>query len=58
MTFGVNLLLAFLWASIIGPFSVANLFAGFVLGYIVLRAAAGAGSDAPATSARSSRRSG
>lgn len=42
MTFGINLLLAFLWAAIIGPFSVANLFAGFVLGYIVLRAAAGA----------------
>lgn len=43
MTLGINLLLALLWASIIGPFSPANLGVGFVLGYIVLRIAAGRG---------------
>ena len=43
MTLGINLLLALLWASIIGPFSLTNLAFGFVLGYIVLRIAAGRG---------------
>jgi multisubunit Na+/H+ antiporter MnhE subunit len=37
MNLGINLLLALLWASIIGPFSPANSRRGFVLGYIVLR---------------------
>lgn len=41
MSLGINLLLAVLWASVIGPFSPANLAAGFVLGYIVLRIGAG-----------------
>lgn len=41
MNLGVNLLLALLWASIIGPFSPANLGVGFVLGYFVLRIAGG-----------------
>ncbi len=44
MSLGINLLLALLWASIIGPFSPANLGVGFVLGYIVLRVVAGRGS--------------
>ncbi len=44
MTLGINLLLALMWASIIGPFSPANLGVGFVLGYVVLRIAAGRGS--------------
>ncbi|MEO0630635.1 MAG: Na+/H+ antiporter subunit E [Planctomycetota bacterium] len=42
MTLGINLLLALMWASIVGPFSPANLAVGFVLGYVVLRIAAGA----------------
>ncbi|MEN0021450.1 MAG: Na+/H+ antiporter subunit E [Planctomycetota bacterium] len=41
MTLGINFLLAILWASIIGPFSLANLAVGFVLGYIVLRVCTG-----------------
>ncbi len=41
MTLGINLLLALMWASIIGPFSPANLGFGFVIGYVVLRVAAG-----------------
>lgn len=36
MTFVTNLLLALVWAALIGPFSPANLLAGFVVGYIVL----------------------
>lgn len=43
MTLGINLLVALLWASIIGPFTPANFAVGFVLGYIVLRVAAGPG---------------
>ncbi len=46
MTLGINLLLALLWASVIGPFSPANLAVGFVVGYGVLRIAGGRG-DAP-----------
>ena len=37
MTFGTNLLLAVLWAALIGPFSPANLLIGFVVGFGVLR---------------------
>lgn len=37
MTLGINLLLALLWASIIGPFSLPNLACGFVVGYVMLR---------------------
>ncbi|MEQ8770011.1 MAG: Na+/H+ antiporter subunit E [Phycisphaerales bacterium] len=43
MTLGINLLLALLWASIIGPLSLPNLAVGFVLGYLVLRVVAGRG---------------
>jgi|JRYH01.1.fsa_nt_gb multicomponent Na+:H+ antiporter subunit E len=43
MTLGINMLLALLWASIIGPFTPANLAVGFVLGYGVLRVCAGRG---------------
>ncbi|MEL6795579.1 MAG: Na+/H+ antiporter subunit E [Planctomycetota bacterium] len=44
MSLGINLLLALLWASIMGPFSPANLGVGFVFGYIVLRVVGGRGS--------------
>lgn len=36
MTLGTNLLMALLWAALIGPFTPANLLVGFVIGYIVL----------------------
>ena len=38
-----NLLLALLWASVIGPFSPANFLVGFVLGFAVLAIATGGG---------------
>jgi multicomponent Na+:H+ antiporter subunit E len=41
MSFGTNLLLAVLWAALIGPFTPANLLAGFVIGYLVLRLTSG-----------------
>ncbi|MEL6739207.1 MAG: Na+/H+ antiporter subunit E [Planctomycetota bacterium] len=43
MTLGGNLLLAVLWAALIGPFTPTNLVVGFVLGYVVLRASTGFG---------------
>lgn len=43
MSLGINLLLALLWALIIGPFSPSNLLIGFVLGYVVLRLCVGQG---------------
>lgn len=36
MTFGTNLLLAILWAALIGPFEPSNLLIGFGVGYAVL----------------------
>jgi multicomponent Na+:H+ antiporter subunit E len=36
MTLVTNLLLALVWAALIGPFSPANLLAGFVVGYAIL----------------------
>lgn len=36
MTLGTNLLMALLWAALIGPFTPSNLLIGFVVGYIVL----------------------
>lgn len=43
MSLGINLLLALLWALIIGPFTPTNLAVGFVLGYVALRLCAGFG---------------
>jgi len=37
MTLGTNLLIAVLWASLIGPFSPSNLLVGALVGYVVLR---------------------
>lgn len=37
MTFGTNLLLAVLWAALIGPFTPVNLLFGFGVGYVALR---------------------
>lgn len=37
MSLGTNLLLALLWAALIGPFSPANLLVGFILGFGVLK---------------------
>ncbi|MEM1072538.1 MAG: Na+/H+ antiporter subunit E, partial [Planctomycetota bacterium] len=51
MTLGSNLILAVLWAAIIGPFTPSNLAVGFVLGYIVLRISGG-GSEPPAYARR------
>lgn len=38
MSLGTNLLLALLWASLIGPFTPTNLALGFVVSYMLLRA--------------------
>ncbi|MGP1272034.1 MAG: Na+/H+ antiporter subunit E [Phycisphaerales bacterium] len=38
MTLGTNLLLALLWAAVIGPFTPANMMVGFVVGYAAMRA--------------------
>lgn len=43
MNFGINLLLALLWASIIGPFTPANFAVGFLVGYTVLLLCSGNG---------------
>lgn len=37
MTLGTNLLLALLWAALIGPFTPANLLVGFIVGFGVLK---------------------
>jgi multicomponent Na+:H+ antiporter subunit E len=36
MTLVINILLALVWAVLIGPFSLANLLIGFIVGYAVL----------------------
>lgn len=41
MTLGTNLLLAVLWASLIGPFSASNLLVGTIVGYVFLRLCGG-----------------
>lgn len=41
MTLGTNLLLALLWAAVIGPFTPANMLVGFVVGYLMLRVCGG-----------------
>lgn len=41
MTLGTNLLLALLWAALIGPFTPANLLVGFVIGFVILLACGG-----------------
>lgn len=43
MSFGVNLILAALWAALIGPFTPSNLLVGFIVGYLVLCVTAIAG---------------
>lgn len=37
MTLGTNLLLAVLWAALIGPFTPWNVALGFLIGFVVLR---------------------
>lgn len=46
MTLGTNLLLAVLWASLIGPFSASNLLVGAIVGYVIMRLCGG-GTDNP-----------
>lgn len=46
MTLGTNLLLALLWAAVIGPFTPANLLVGFIVGYLILRLCSPRGEDA------------
>ncbi|MEM8757679.1 MAG: Na+/H+ antiporter subunit E [Planctomycetota bacterium] len=43
MSFGINLMLAALWAALIGPFTPTNLLVGFVAGFLVLTLAASTG---------------
>jgi multicomponent Na+:H+ antiporter subunit E len=42
-----NILLAFIWTAATGPFTVANLLVGFLLGYLVLWLAYRAGDEPP-----------
>jgi multicomponent Na+:H+ antiporter subunit E len=46
VTLGTNLLLALLWAALIGPFTPANLLVGFVVGYLILRLCSPRGDEA------------
>jgi multicomponent Na+:H+ antiporter subunit E len=41
MSLGTNLLLALLWAALIGPFTPTNLLVGYLVGYVILRISVG-----------------